>query len=100
MYSNSDDDSFEFFVDYVTGRESYEICKQVTTLLLTARWYSESTLSLLPKDIVKNIAKYVWEFRHEKRAWTYNKKIYLHKLKEMDSINMPMNTKWRDYKKS
>jgi len=63
------DDSFESFLNYMSGKEAMEKSEKATIQILAARWFSVSDFSILSKDVVKIIAKLVWDSRYNKNEW-------------------------------
>lgn len=64
------DDSFEMFLNYISGKEALDKAKKTTIQILAARWFYHSDFSMLSKDVVKIIAKLVWESRFNKNEWS------------------------------
>ena len=64
------DDSFEMFLNYMSGKEALDKAKKATIQILAARWFDHSDFSMLSKDVVKIIARLVWESRFNKNVWS------------------------------
>lgn len=66
----NDEDSFESFLNYMSGKEAMEKSKNATMQILAARWFpNDNDFSTISKDAVKIIAKLVWASRYNKHAW-------------------------------
>lgn len=66
----NEEDSFEMFLEYMSGKESIEKCKKSVILILLARRSNRSTFYNVPKDVIKIIGELVWESRYDKKLWS------------------------------